>query len=256
VARAKRAALRAGRWRAVHGPFDRSGEARYIGIVVSVQRLIGVLLGCIVLHSAAASATCAMSRTTYTIYGLIDPRTNELYYIGRTRRNLVERTDEHFFEAAETPASPGRSAQRATASGTLVAKRNRAIRALGMVPGILKLGEAADAPAAFHAELYWIHFWTVQGKRLLNRETQPWFYERYEALFSPRVEGPKRQAAGQSPAPSAPKLQGAPWTEQEDTALVQKVQAGTALPEMAGSHQRSPQAIEQRLAKLRSAGKL
>ncbi|MBI3797220.1 MAG: hypothetical protein HY268_09685 [Deltaproteobacteria bacterium] len=42
----------------------------------------------------------------------------------------------------------------------------------------MRLAEAQDARAAFHAELYWIHFWTMQGKRLLNREAQPWFYQR------------------------------------------------------------------------------
>jgi hypothetical protein len=105
----------------------------------------------------------------YTIYGLIDPRNNELYYIGRTRRDLIERTDEHFFESKET----------------LVSKRNRAILQLGKVPAILKLAEAASQEAAFHAELYWIHLWAMQGKRLLNREAQPWFVENYETLLDP-----------------------------------------------------------------------
>ncbi|MBI3797219.1 MAG: hypothetical protein HY268_09680 [Deltaproteobacteria bacterium] len=38
----------------------------------------------------------------HTIYGLIDPRNNELYYIGQTRRDLVERTDKHLFESGNS----------------------------------------------------------------------------------------------------------------------------------------------------------
>jgi hypothetical protein len=120
----------------------------------------------------------------HTIYGLIDPRNNELYYVGRTRRDLVERADEHFFESKDT----------------LVSKRNRAILQLGMTPGIVKLAEVAQAEAAFHAELYWIHFWAMQGKRLLNREAQPWFVEQYRKLLDPkRLEDKPLRRDGKQP---------------------------------------------------------
>ena len=46
----------------------------------------------------------AMAKTPYLIYGLIDPRNHKLYYIGKTRRVLHDRMDEHFFDAAETLA--------------------------------------------------------------------------------------------------------------------------------------------------------
>jgi hypothetical protein len=120
----------------------------------------------------------------HTIYGLIDPRNNELYYVGRTRRDLVERSDEHFFESKDT----------------LVSKRNRAILQLGMTPGIVKLAEVAQAEAAFHAELYWIHYWAMQGKRLLNREAQPWFVEQYRTLLDPKrwEEKPPRRDSKRS----------------------------------------------------------
>jgi hypothetical protein len=120
----------------------------------------------------------------HTIYGLIDPRNNELYYVGRTRRDLLERADEHFFESKDT----------------LVSKRNRAILQLGMTPGIVKLAEVAQAETAFHAELYWIHFWAMQGKRLLNREAQPWFVEQYRKLLDPkRLEDKPLRRDGKQP---------------------------------------------------------
>ena len=78
-----------------------------------------------------------MAKTPYLIYGLIDPRNHELYYIGKTRRVLHDRMDEHFFDTAET----------------LVAKKNHAIRQSGHLPQILKLDTAEDEATAFHKEL-------------------------------------------------------------------------------------------------------
>jgi hypothetical protein len=137
-----------------------------------------------------------MMSKPHTIYGLIDPRNNELYYVGRTRRDPVERSDEHFFESKDT----------------LVSKRNRAILQLGMASGLVKLAEVTQAEAAFHAELYWIHFWAMQGKRLLNREAQPWFVEQYHALLDPkRWEAPQARREVKRPrekkAPGIPALQ-------------------------------------------------
>jgi len=143
---------------------------------------------------------------------------------------------EHFFEAADT----------------LVARRNRAILKLGLVPGILKLDEAADARAAFHAELYWIHALTLRGTRLLNREAQPWFYERYAALFRPRAEGGSQEPPA-PPQPPAPR-HGAAWTADEDRVLLCKLKAGVGVAEIAAQHRRRAKAIEKRLAKLQEDG--
>jgi len=41
---------------------------------------------------------------TYSIYGLIDPRDNKVFYIGKTSRTSGERYDEHIKETSgETP---------------------------------------------------------------------------------------------------------------------------------------------------------
>jgi hypothetical protein len=108
-----------------------------------------------------------MTKTPYLIYGLIDPRNHELYYVGKTRRVLHDRMDEHFFDAADT----------------LVAKKNRAILASGGLPQILKLDTAVDEATAFHKELAWIHTFAGQGRELKNREAQAWFRKRYDEVF-------------------------------------------------------------------------
>jgi hypothetical protein len=127
------------------------------------------------------------------------------------------------------------------------------------VPGILKLGETADARAAFHAELYWIHTLTLGGTRLLNREAQPWFYERYHTLFSPRAEAPaaplprpqeKPSARREDPRPKPAARHGAPWTSEEDRALMRKLEAGMSPAQIAAQHRRSDTAIEKRIAAL------
>ena len=215
--------------------FDKGRAARYIGSVLFLRHCLLLLVGCAVWIGADARALSSMPQT-YTIYGLIDPRTSEIYYVGQTGRKLIERTDEHFFEAADT----------------LVAKRNRAILKLGLVPGILKLDEAADARAAFHAELYWIHALTLRGTRLLNREAQPWFYERYAALFGPRAEA-VRPMEDTPPLPLGAR-HGEAWTEEEDSVLLGKFKAGASVAEIAGQHRRSVKAIEKRLAKLQEDG--
>jgi hypothetical protein len=108
-----------------------------------------------------------MAKTPYLIYGLIDPRNHQLYYVGKTRRVLHDRMDEHFFDAAET----------------LVSRKNHAIRQSGVLPQILKLDTAEDEATAFHKELYWIHYFTGQGRGLKNREAQAWFRKRYDEAF-------------------------------------------------------------------------
>ena len=112
-----------------------------------------------------------MAKTPYLIYGLIDPRNHELYYMGQTRRVLHDRMDEHFFDAADT----------------LVAKKNQAILASGGLPHIVKLDTAEDEAAAFHKELYWIHSFAGQGRGLKNREAQGWFRKRYDEAFGTQI---------------------------------------------------------------------
>jgi hypothetical protein len=171
---------------------------------------------------------------TYTIYGLIDPRTSEVYYVGQTQRRLIERTDEHFFDAVDT----------------LVSRRNQALLKLGLVPGIVKLGEAADERTAFHAELSWIHTLTLRGTRLLNREAQPWFCERYHALFGPRADAPG--PAGDAPPGPPPRRHGEAWTPKEDAALLEKLKAGMPPEALAARHRRSVRAVVKRIETLRA----
>jgi hypothetical protein len=78
---------------------------RYTGVVVFLRHIAGLLVGGTVFFGAEAGALSSMSET-YTIYGLIDPRTSEVYYVGQTRRKLIERTDTSIFSRMLTRWSP------------------------------------------------------------------------------------------------------------------------------------------------------
>ncbi len=109
---------------------------------------------------------------TFKIYGLIDPRDSEFYYVGQTRRKLTDRFDEHLVNPTET----------------LVSKRNQAIQRCGIAPGIVTLDKGIkDERTAFYRELYRIFEKVSEGHHLLNREAQSWFYERYDELIDRRV---------------------------------------------------------------------
>ena len=129
-----------------------------------------------------------MASSPYLIYGLIDPRNHELYYIGKTRRVLHDRIDEHFFDAADT----------------LVAKKNRAIIQSGGLPQILRLETAEDEATAFHKELAWIHTFAGQGRELKNREAQAWFRKRYDDTFGSSDRKTASPALSKPPRPGKP----------------------------------------------------
>ncbi len=123
---------------------------------------------------------------TYKIYGLIDPRDSEFYYVGQTRRKLTDRFDEHLVDPGET----------------LVSKRNQAIQRCSIAPGIVTLDKGIkDERTAFYRELYRIFEKVSEGHHLLNREAQNWFYERYDELVDRRRlrKAPKQTTAKKQP---------------------------------------------------------
>ena len=128
-----------------------------------------------------------MATSRYHIYGLVDPRSCELYYVGQTKRALHDRMDEHFFDSTDT----------------LVSKKNQAIIASGQLPQIIRLDTADDETTAFHKELYYIHWFSAQGKGLKNREAQGWFFKSYEDAFG--SQGHKNQTSASGKRPKARK---------------------------------------------------
>ena len=65
---------------------------------------------------------------TYKIYALVDPRDQEIHYIGQTQRALFDRGGEHCYESGQT----------------WVSKKNQAIMKSGQQPQIIKLDETRD----------------------------------------------------------------------------------------------------------------
>lgn len=142
-----------------------------------------------------------MATSRYYIYGLIDPRSCEVYYVGQTKRALHDRMDEHFFESSDT----------------LVSKKNQAIIQSGQLPQIIKLDTAETEKQAFHKELTWIHLFAGQGRALKNHEAQKWFLSRYDEFFG--SQGSKNTASASRKRPrtrkAIPKLKAETYDEMQ-----------------------------------------
>lgn len=94
-----------------------------------------------------------MSTVTFRIYGLYDPRTGELRYVGQTRKGLRERLGAHVKEAKK--------------DRTHKAAWIRSVLADGHAPEIHLLQEFSTQLEADQAEVYWISFFGLAG-RLTN----------------------------------------------------------------------------------------
>lgn len=89
----------------------------------------------------------------YRIYVLIDPRTNEVKYVGITKRTLEARLTGHLVEFSSCS-----EAKRDWVMGLL---------AVGLRP-IIKEIEKTHKEIATARESYWIHYYIKQGASILN----------------------------------------------------------------------------------------
>ncbi len=91
----------------------------------------------------------------YSIYGLIDPRDNKIFYIGKTSRDPSERYAEHIKETSgETPKQK---------------KIQELYKAKGLPPDLVILESGiTDPKLAFTREVYWMEIFRMTGTVLTN----------------------------------------------------------------------------------------
>lgn len=92
----------------------------------------------------------------YVVYGLVDPRTNEIRYVGKTRQLLKNRLKKHY-EDASNPQNIRHKAQ-----WFRVLKQN------GLRPSVKILQKCADNEKACAAEIWWISHLKSTGVDLTN----------------------------------------------------------------------------------------
>ncbi len=89
---------------------------------------------------------------SYCVYALIDPRTDEIFYVGQTR-DFARRRAEHL-----------------EGTHSLSGLQVRQIRENGFVPHMIRLECCRDETAALMAEVFWIELMTSRGVRLANAQ--------------------------------------------------------------------------------------
>jgi len=91
-----------------------------------------------------------------TIYGLIDPRTSQLRYVGQTTRNPRTRLAAHLQTARKNTSS-------------YVGAWARGVLDAGFAPDMVVIEVHAHQEGANEAECFWIEYFRAVGCRLVNR---------------------------------------------------------------------------------------
>jgi len=97
---------------------------------------------------------------TYTVYAIIDPRSQRPFYIGETK-SLQRRTKQHMDGTDQI-------------SGLIV----RQIKENGFVPHIVVLETHDDEETALRAEIFWIELMLARGIDLTNSQAFTGYWDR------------------------------------------------------------------------------
>jgi len=171
----------------------------------------------------------------YCIYALVDPRTDELFYIGQTS-HLSRRRTEHLDGTDQL-------------SGVRVAQ----IKVAGFLPYVIVLERRTDMASALSAEVFWIELALSRGMTLLNAQGVGGHVARRRERRSLHADldamtSAKRDAGTLATIANGRSLRmGETWSDQELRRLAGMVRAGMSREAMADALGRSPGDICRRL---------
>lgn len=171
----------------------------------------------------------------HCVYALIDPRSDELFYIGQTS-DLARRRGEH---------------QEGT--DQLSGLRVRQIRIAGFVPHVIVLERCRDMASALSAEIFWIELARARGMQLLNAQAVGGYVARkgrrqalrgdLAAMTSQKSDQPSLQAI----ANARPTRGGRAWSAQEERRIAGMQTAGMSPEAMADALDRTLSEIKRKL---------
>ena len=187
---------------------------------------------------------------TYCIYAIIDPRTDQVFYVGHSS-SFKRRCEQH---------KKGQD----SLSGLTI----RQIKQNGFVPLFIRLENCPDKSAALMAEIFWIELFKSRGANLSNAQG----FEGYEARASERkkqtrqlheMTKAKDGAKGKAKKPRKTKLekleeiangrphqQGKSWSKRDDRLLLTLSKNGVVIEAIADRLGRSLTSIRMRLQAL------
>lgn len=172
----------------------------------------------------------------HCVYAIIDPRSDEIFYIGQTS-DLARRRTEHL-----------------EGTDQLSGLRVRQIRLAGFLPLTVILERCASMDAALMAEIFWIELARTRGMVLLNAQVVGGAVARKRARSE--LEGTlAAMSEEKSDAPDLarvangrPRRTGESWTATERRRLAGMVRSGMSPEAMADVLQRLPGGIKRQLA--------
>lgn len=169
----------------------------------------------------------------FVIYGIVDPREYNIFYVGHTSRFDLRRV------------------QHEEGSDRICGLMIRKITAAGLKPVFVKLQDCSSEREALSAEIFWIDLLRSRGVSLANCQA----FEGYQARAEEKARISEELAAGTrmeqlvAIANGRPVREGRRWSFKEDQMMRRMKREGRSPFEIADALNRSVGAIEERLKK-------
>lgn len=187
-------------------------------------------------RTSAAGERRSGARRAFCVYVLIDPRSDDIVYVGHTG-NLAERRAQHLAGTDQL-------------SGLLVQQ----MKLNGFVPLVAVLERCRTLTQALSSEIFWIEMFRARGAKLLNGQVVGGAVARkrrrgaLEASLS-------RMAALKDIANGRPAHGFSPWTPRDEARLAGMRKAGMSIEAMADALERPVTDIAAQVAKPRASRK-
>lgn len=178
----------------------------------------------------------------FSIYGIVDPRSDQIFYIGHSSRFAL------------------RSRQHLAGEDSLSGLTIKQIKTSGLVPAFVVFERCESKEAALMAEIFWIELLRGRGTPLTNAQAFAGYVARGEARLELAdglggLAGVKYDPDRlESVANGRPSRRGYSWTRKEDDLLTKLMGEGRSLAEIADRLGRTMGGVEARIAG-RSPGK-
>lgn len=167
---------------------------------------------------------------SYYVYGIFDPRTSRIFYIGQTSAFDL-RCRQHLEEGADT----------------LCSLTLREIQAAGHEPVFVRLEDLPTRRRALMAEVFWIDLLSSRGTSLTNAQAFEGYVDRAACKARMNHGQAEESKSLERLANGRPLREGRRWSRKEEGLMRRLQREGKSRHEIADVLDRSVGAIEERL---------